>query len=179
MIKQIIDKLKSLLTIPFIRFAIVGFGGMVTNLLIFYILVDVLALWVNVIPFIDFLNLKTGTNLDPLKFWANAVAVFTFLLVGTQNYVLHHLWTFRETTAGKKLSVSAWLKFNLTASIGLGISLIVMNLVLYFFVIPFKVIAQGCGVFAGTAMNYLGSKYLVFNKKKIKNKDKKPESASM
>lgn len=168
MIKKIIEKLQWLLKIPFIRFALVGFGGMVANLLIFFVLVDVLRLWVTIAPVTVFLNQITGTHADPEKVWPSVVNVFAFLLVGVQNYILHHKWTFRETTTGEKLSILSWLKFNLSASIGLGISLIVMNLILYLFVIPLKVLAQGCGVFAGTVLNYSVSRYLIFTKKKDK-----------
>ncbi|MBN2532525.1 MAG: GtrA family protein [Spirochaetales bacterium] len=150
-LKFLYSKLLAVFGVSFFKFALVGFGGMLTNLAIFYIFVDI------------------------LKLWENAIAVIAFLIAGTQNYILHHLWTFRESTAGKKLSILSWVKFNLAASAGLGISLIVMNLILYFFSVPLKVIAQGCGVFAGTIVNYLASKYFIFNKKETEDKDLKPD----
>jgi len=135
-----VKRLAQILGHSFVIFAIVGFGGMVTNLAIFFV-------------FADMMNL-----------WANGVAVMAFLIAGTQNYVLHHRWTFRKITCGEKLSFYGWLKFNLTTLAGLGINLIVLNLILYFYDVPYKVIAQFCGVAFGTVFNYLGSKFFVFNK---------------
>jgi putative flippase GtrA len=144
-----IKRLKYILKHSFIKFAVVGFLGMITNLAIFFIFVDI------------------------LKLWANVIAVTAFLIAGTQNYILHHIWTFRKITCGEKISLYGWIKFNLTTLLGLGINLIVLNLILYFYSLPYKVIAQFCGVAFGTVFNYLGSKHFVFNKNKFGNKEKK------
>jgi len=122
---------------------------MITNLAIFFISVDI------------------------LRLWANVMAVAAFLLAGTQNYILHHKWTFRKITFGEKMSFYSWVKFNLTTLVGLGTNLIILNLILYFYEVPYKTIAQGCGVAAGTVFNYLGSKYFVFNRNKSRNNEKK------
>jgi putative flippase GtrA len=148
MIKRLIYVLKYFLKYSFIRFAIVGFLGIITNLIIFFIFADI------------------------FKLWANVSAVTAFLLAGIQNYILHHKWTFNETTCGEKISFYSWIKFNMTSVVGLGVNLIVLNIVLYFFTVPYKVIAQCCGVGSGTVLNYLGSKYFVFNKDKFVNKEK-------
>jgi len=145
-----IKRLTHILKHSFFKFAIVGFLGMITNLAIFFISVDI------------------------LKLWANAMAVAAFLLAGTQNYILHHIWTFRKITYDEKMSFYSWIKFNLTTLIGLGINLIILNLILYFYEVPYKTVAQGCGVAAGTVFNYLGSKHFVFNKNKFRNKAKEP-----
>jgi putative flippase GtrA len=125
----------------FFKFAFVGFLGTITNLSIFYIFVDIFGLW------------------------ANVFAVIGFLVAGAQNYTLHHKWTFRKIMSGEKLSFKGWIKFNITTLVGLAVNLIVLNLILYFFAVPYKVIAQGCGVAFGTVFNYLGSKRFVFKKK--------------
>lgn len=148
MIKRIINIIKYFLNHSFIRFAIVGLLGIITNLTIFFIVADI------------------------FKFWANAAAVMAFLLAGIQNYILHHKWTFNKTTCGEKISFYGWIKFNMAALVGLGVNLIVLNIVLYFFVVSYKVIAQCCGVGSGTVLSYLGSKYFVFNKSKFGNKEK-------
>lgn len=137
------NRLKQILSHSFIIFAIVGFGGMITNLFIFFIFVDI------------------------LKLWANLIAIMAFLIAGTQNYILHHIWTFREITSGEKFSFGGWVKFNLTATLGLVINLVVLNIVLHFYELPYEVIAQFCGVAFGTVFNYLGSRYFVFNKKRF------------
>lgn len=125
----------------FFKFAIVGFLGTLTNLTIFYIFVDIFGLW------------------------ANLFAVVSFLMAGAQNYVLHHKWTFGRIMKDKKLSFLGYVKFIITTALGLAINLIVLNLILYFFDVPYKVVAQGCGVAFGTVFNYLGSKRFVFTKK--------------
>ena len=126
----------------FFKFAFVGFLGTITNLSIFYIFVDILGLW------------------------ANLIAVIAFLVAGAQNYTLHHKWTFRKIMSGERLSFKGWIKFNLTTLVGLTANLIVLNLVLHFFNVPYKVIAQGCGVIFGTVFNYFGSKRFVFKTNK-------------
>ena len=125
----------------FFKFAAVGFLGTITNLTIFYVFVDVFSLR------------------------ANVFAVFSFLIAGAQNYFLHHKWTFGKIMKDKKLTFLGYVKFIITTAFGLGINLIVLNLVLYFFDVPYKVIAQGCGVAFGTVFNYMGSKRFVFKKK--------------
>jgi putative flippase GtrA len=86
-------------------------------------------------------------------------------VAGAQNYALHHKWTFRKIMQGERLSFYGYIKFIVTTLFGLAINLIILNLVLHFFNVPYKVIAQGCGVIFGTVFNYLGSKRFVFKKK--------------
>lgn len=140
MIKKSIYILKH----SFFKFALVGFLGTVTNLTVFYIFADI------------------------FRIWANAVAVIAFLVAGAQNYVLHHKWTFRKIMQGERLSFYGYIKFIVTTLFGLAINLIVLNLILHFFNVPYKVIAQGCGVIFGTVFNYLGSKRFVFKKNKFR-----------
>jgi putative flippase GtrA len=78
-----------------------------------------------------------------------------FCITGEHSEKLH---------ATKKLSFYGWVKFNLTALAGLSINLVVLNLILYFYDVPYKVIAQFCEVAFGTVFNYLGSKFFVINK---------------
>ena len=138
-----INKIKDTFKHSFFRFAVVGGLGTITNLTIFYIFVDVLGLW------------------------ANVISVTAFIIAGTQNYILHHIWTFNKITCGKKFSFYDWLKFNLATLVGLVITLLVLNIILFFYTVPLKVIAQGCGVICGTVFNYIGSKYFVFNADKL------------
>ena len=151
-----LKKLRFIINHSFIKFAAVGFLGTVCNLFLFFIFVDILNLW------------------------ANATAVTVFLLVGTQNYILHHIWTFRENTRDGKLSFQGWIKFTLTTLFGLGVNIIVLNMILYFYTPEYKVFAQFCGVAFGTLFNYLGSKHLVFKKQGFKAVESgiKPEIAS-
>jgi putative flippase GtrA len=132
-----------LLKHSFFKFAVVGLLGTISNLSIFYIFVDIFGLW------------------------ANVFAVVSFMVAGAQNYILHHKWTFGKIMKDEKLSFLGYVKFIITTAFGLVINLIVLNLILYFFDVPYKVIAQGCGVAFGTVFNYFGSKRFVFKKGEI------------
>jgi putative flippase GtrA len=149
-----VKRLRALAKHSFVKFAVVGFLGTITNLAIFFVCVDI------------------------FKLWANFIAISAFLLVGTQNYALHHTWTFRKNTRDRNLSFHGWIKFTLTTLLGLGINIIVLNLILYFYSPSYKVIAQFCGVAFGTMFNYLGSKHLVFNKRGLKTMEP-PEKAGV
>lgn len=131
---------KKLLKYKFIRFAFVGGLGSVTNLLIFYILADV------------------------LSFNYILVSICAFIIAVTQNYFLNHRWTFRDITLKTKPSMKSYLKFILVSLGGLGVKLTVLILILRFFKLPLKVIAEGLGIIAGMMINYFGSKLYVFIK---------------
>ncbi|MCL2558485.1 MAG: glycosyltransferase family 2 protein [Treponema sp.] len=123
----------------FLKFAIVGALGAATNLLLFFALVDLLGL--AAIP----------------------VSVGCFWVAGTQNYALNGKWTFAGASA--KLSVKKWLAFLAASLVGLGANLAVMQAMISLLNLPFKFIAQACGIVAGMALNFVFSKFLVFRKK--------------
>jgi len=116
----------------------VGGLGTVTNLIIFFLLVDV------------------------LLFNHLVIAVVSFLISMTQNYLLNHLWTFTEFTLDSKPTIQGLLKFTTVSAGGLVVNLLLLMLVLAFFDPPVKVIAQAVGILGGTAVNYFGSRYWVF-----------------
>ena len=138
-----IKRLSHLIKHSFVIFAVVGFLGTIANLALFFVFVDI------------------------LKLWPNVIAISAFLIVGTQNYALHHLWTFSDCTYGEKMSFAGWFRFTMTTLLGLGVNIIVLNVILHFYSPPYKVIAQFCGVAFGTMFNYMGSRYFVFNKSRF------------
>lgn len=120
------------------KFLVVGALGTVTNLLIFFVLVD-------------------------LRKWNPTIgAILAFVVAVAQNYVLNHSWTFAHTVGGASVSFRGYFRFMLVALTALGVNLVVLWTILYFFDPPLKVIAQAAGIAAGTAINYLGSKLWVF-----------------
>ncbi len=131
-----------LLKRKFVKFGIVGGLGTITNLLIFFIFVDIL----NFIP--------------------EVISIIAFIIAATQNYFLNHLWTFKELTKDEKVSFISWSKFILTSLIGLTINIIVLTLIIHFINPPYKVIGQFFGILSGMAFNFLGSKFFVFKTKK-------------
>jgi len=134
---------KTRLIYEFFRFGVTGGLGTITNLLIFFILVD-----------------RAGLPEIP-------VSIVCFIIAGTQNYFLHHVWSFREYTENTHPSVKKWLMFLSGSLAGLGINVAVLYTIILNFVLPWKFIAQACGIAAGMAVNFFISKFVVFNRKKI------------
>lgn len=122
------------------RFGTVGMLGSATNLVIFFIFVDL------------------------FQFPKNIIAIICFIIAASQNYLLNHLWTFNEHIEGEKPSLQRYLKFLLTSVIGLLINLTVLNIITIFIELPFSTIAQGIGILAGMIFNFIGSKLFVFRK---------------
>jgi dolichol-phosphate mannosyltransferase len=126
----------------FIKFGITGGLGTITNLLLFFLFAD-----------------KTGLPEIP-------VSIGCFIIAGTQNYTIHHKWSFANTTGTSKLSVLKWLLFLGASLAGLTLNLLVMKAVLAYWNPPYKVIAQAAGIAAGMLVNFGISKKVVFRRKK-------------
>ena len=134
---------KTLLIKEFVKFGITGGLGTITNLLIFFLLADL------------------------LNFPEVPVSVFCFIVAGTQNYFLNHLWSFREETGKTPVSVKKWASFLFGSLVGLALNILVMKLILVNFELPWKFIAQACGIAAGMVINFIISKWIIF--KRVKN----------
>ena len=123
------------------KFLIVGSLGSVTNIVIFYFLVDV-------------------RSYDPI-----IVSILSFFIASLQNYTLNHYWTFLGLSNDNHISFKSYVKYVMITLIGLIINLIVLKLILFYYNPGLKVIAQLLGIISGTATNYLGAKHWVFNAK--------------
>jgi len=101
---------------------------------------------------------------DTLNLPEIPVSIGCFLIAGTQNYLIDHQWTF----AGKaeRPSIHQWLLFLGGSLAGLGINITVMRLVILTFTLPYKFIAQACGIAAGMGVNFIISKCIVFRRKR-------------
>jgi len=124
----------------FAKFAITGGLGTATNLLLFFLFVD-----------------KMGLLEIP-------VSIGCFLVAGTQNYAVNHKWTFSSNTGNSALSIKKWLTFLSASLVGLSANIVVMQLMIINFNLPYKFIAQACGIAAGMAINFAFSKFLVFRR---------------
>ena len=122
------------------KFLTVGLLGTLTNLILFYIFVD---RW---------------------DFSALPVSTIIFLISSIQNYYLNHIWTFADRTVNHPVGLIYYVKYLFVALTGLGINLLLLWGLLYFFSPPLKVMAQAVGIAGGTLINFLGSRYWVFNK---------------
>jgi len=133
---------KTRLIFEFLKFGITGGLGSITNLLIFFLLADL-------------------SKLPEIP-----VSILCFIVAGTQNYFLNHLWSFREYTGKTPVSVKKWLAFLSGALLGLGINIAVMYTIVNNFTLPWKFIAQACGIAAGMFANFIISKFVIFRRKK-------------
>jgi putative flippase GtrA len=149
-IYKISEKIKRLIVLFYrsklVRFGFVGFLGTLTNLLIFFIFVDV------------------------IKFPDLVIQIAAFIIAVTQNYLLNSLFTFKESAdSGSKNGLLRYLKFVGTSITGLLINLLVYWIIVHFFNPELKVIVQAIGILSGMLANFIGSKYLVFTKQKELN----------
>ena len=129
---------KTRLITEFLKFGVTGGLGTITNLLIFFLLVD-----------------KAGFPEIP-------VSIGCFIIAGTQNYFLHHMWSFREYTGSTRVSVLKWVMFLSGSLVGLAINIAVMYSIIINFTLPWKFIAQACGIAAGMIVNFIISKVFIF-----------------
>jgi len=136
-----LENKKTRLIAEFFKFGVTGGLGTITNLLIFFLLADLGGL-----PEIP-------------------VSIGCFIVAGTQNYFLNHLWSFREYTGKTPVSPAKWLMFLAGSLLGLIVNIIVMKLIINNFVLPWKFIAQACGIAAGMVINFIVSKFFIFRKK--------------
>ena len=125
----------------FIKFGITGGLGTITNLVIFFLLVDI-----------------AGFPEIP-------VSILCFIIAGTQNYIIHHIWSFKEYTGNTRISFLKWILFLSGSLIGLGINIAVMYTIINNFNLPWKFIAQAFGIAAGMIVNFLISKFFIFKRK--------------
>ena len=137
--------MKKLIQPHFLKFLLVGGLGTITNLTIFFLLVDI------------------------LNFRHIPVSVGAFIVTVVQNYLLNHYWTFSDVTKKKSANINGLIKFLFLAIIGLTINIIVLTTILSLFNPQFKVIAQAFGIAGGTIFNFIGSKYWIFYEKNTKN----------
>ncbi|MCL1994467.1 MAG: glycosyltransferase family 2 protein [Spirochaetes bacterium] len=125
----------------FLKFAATGGLGAVLNLLIFFLSVDV-------------------AGLPPVP-----VSVALFLLIGLQNYIINHKWSFKQNTGGEPLSFKKWFMFMCGALVGYLANVSAMSFMLWQFELPWKTIAQASGIAVGMFINFAVSRTIVFRKK--------------
>jgi len=122
-----------------LRFALVGGLGSLTNLVLFFLLVDRLGM----APFLGLL--------------------VCFGVAVSQNYALNELWTFATHGEGRL----AWVrygKFVLSSLVGLAVNAAVLGALIASFSFPLLVVPQAIGILAGMAVNFAASRSLVFRR---------------
>ena len=126
----------------FVKFFLTGGLGTITNLCIFYLLVDLL-------------------KQNPIL-----ISILCFFIAGTQNYILNHKWSFKQNVLNEPLSLKKWFLFLCGALVGYIANISVMSFMIFQFNLPLQTIAQACGIAAGMIINFIISKLFVFRKKK-------------
>ncbi len=112
-----ITKIREKLRVPvkrFLKFGLVGFSGVFVDMAIFYLLSDASTL---------------GWGLTRSKVIAAEVAVLN-------NFLWNDLWTFRDLSSlqfGWKKRIKRFVKFNLICLFGIGLNLIILNLLVNYF----------------------------------------------
>ena len=139
---------KKLFSTQFVKFCITGGLGLITDAGIFHLI-------------------KTSFGVEN---WLllNIIPVVGYSAAVIQNYIINHFWTFRSQTVEMELSKDAFIKFLSVSIISLVPRYIVYNSVLASFTsnrgfVPD--IANLSGIIAGTLVNFLGSKFIVFKSK--------------
>ena len=122
-----------------IRFGLVGGLGTVTNLVLFFALVDLG---------------PVGPLIGAGRGFCGAVS---------QNYVLNELWTFASEADGA-LSFRRYGRFIAASLIGLGVNGSVLVILLWLFEFPWLVIPQAIGIAAGMTLNFVASRRIVFRR---------------
>jgi putative flippase GtrA len=125
---------------PHRKVSIVGGLGTVTNLALFYALVDV----------------------GGMAALLGAVACFAVAV--SQNYVLHEWWTFATLSGEAKLSLGRYGKFVVASLVGLAVNAAVLAALIAFYEFPLLVIPQAIGIAAGMAVNFVASRQIVFQR---------------
>ncbi len=112
-----ITKLREKLRVPvkrFLKFGLVGFSGVFVDMTIFYLLSDASTL---------------GWGLTRSKVIAAEVAVIN-------NFLWNDLWTFRDLAdqqSGWRKLIKRFVKFNLICLMGIGLNLLILNLLYNYF----------------------------------------------
>ncbi|MGI6394108.1 MAG: GtrA family protein [bacterium] len=140
--------IKKIFHTQFVKFCITGGLGLVTDALIFHIIRVLLGIESRIL--------------------LNIIPIFGYIAAVVQNYIINHFWTFRTQTVKTKLSKEGFIKFLSVSLVSLIPRYIVYNAVLSYFAsggnyIPD--IANLSGIVAGTLVNFLGSKFIVFKGK--------------
>ena len=121
----------------FVQFVLVGGLGTVTNLVVFYLVVD-----------------KGGVA--PLP-----GAVISFGVSVSQNYVFNQMWPFQSGHA-EGVSLKRYAKYVCFSLLALAVNLAVLQWLIDHYTFPVLVLPQSLGILAGTVLNYLASRWVTF-----------------
>ena len=123
----------------FIKFCVTGGAGTLTNIVLFFLLVDCLA-------FNDILS-----------------NIICFLIAVTQNYVINEQWTFKDNTvSGYKISFKRWKKFVIASLLGFLFNILTYIFLNIIYSFQYKTVPLIIGILVGLFFNYLLSEKYIF-----------------
>jgi putative flippase GtrA len=121
----------------FVRFALVGSSGVITNLAVYSSLIYLL--------YVHYL----------------IAASFSFVTAMTGNFILNLRWTFKTHNQGIKATRDQYLRYAMVTLISYGINIMVLWILVDFWHWH-KVVAQLASIFMTSLSNFLGSKLWAF-----------------
>ena len=128
--------------LKFLKFSTVGFSGVIINLSIFYLSVN-----------------QFGLSL-------NLSSVTAFLIASVNNYLWGHYWAFASPLMEVQLSFTSYFKYVSFSGVGLGINLIVLNIITFLMGIDFYLLAQFMGIVTAAFFNFAFFTLFVFKEEK-------------
>lgn len=156
-LKNLDNAFKALTKFQFIRFCVTGSLGVVTDLIISYIVLLVLKSSFTI-------NLDSNTNGLTDKILLCIPPVLGFVAAVIQNYLINHCWTFGKETENHRVSFKLFGKF-----FGVALFALIPRLIVYVILInnvlnpnSFFNLANFGGIMAGMFFNFFGSKFFVF-----------------
>ena len=155
--KNLKDAFNAVTKFQFMRFCVTGSLGVVTDMIISYVVLMILKS-----SFTIDLNSETNGLTD--KILLCIPPVIGFIAAVIQNYLLNHFWTFGKETANHRVSFKLFGKF-----FGVCIFSLIPRLTVYVILTntilntnSFFNLANFGGIIAGMFTNFFGSKFVVF-----------------
>lgn len=130
------------------RFGLVGSLGTIINFSVYWLFVTFTSLGIN----------------------QSAIAAFGVAIIN--NYVLNHSWTFRKETEGRPINLYQFIKYVFGNISGLGINLIVLNVINTLMGFKFHFIGQLLGIASGMLFNFAVAKTIVFTRTEQRSKNR-------
>mgnify|MGYP000205657716 CR=1 FL=1 len=121
-----------------LKFSLVGLIGTGINFLTYYAITEMIGL-----------NLNVG-------------AIGAFCVAITSNYILNHEWTFSIENHGRPINFMQFTYYIAGNLVGLGVNLLVLNILVALAGTTYHLIWQAIGIFSGMIFNFLFAKKLVF-----------------
>ena len=124
----------------YVKYSIVGSGGMLVNFAVLYLLTDIISIWYI------------------------ASAVLGIVAAASFNYMLNHKWAFKDVKQNNKNLKAGWLKFVIAKAVGDVLYLGVLALLTEVFGLWYM-LSAGISVVVTVIPGYILVSWWVWNKK--------------